>query len=80
MPLDDIHHLAIRLGVIDGREISVDERVMGDGQGEAHQCRPTHVMLRHLQDFRYWRTISLEVLDVEILVVRQKEMRTSVRN
>jgi len=64
-----IHDLAIGLRVVDGREVAVNQRIMGHCHGKAHQRASANVSLDHLQDRGERRSVGLEVLDVKVLIV-----------
>src|SRR4030095_16432046 len=64
-----IHDLAIGLRVVNGREVTINQWIMGHCNGEAHQRASANVRIHHLQDRAHRRTVGLEVLDMKVLIV-----------
>ena len=64
-----VQHLPIRLGVIDRREVPVDQWIVGHRDCETHHGSSTYVTVHHLQDVREAWPFGCEVLEMVMNIV-----------
>src|SRR5262245_3580049 len=64
-----VEGLRVGLSVVDGGEVTVDQRIVGDGYGKSHHRATAYVAVHHAKNVGSARAICLEILDMEMGVV-----------